>query len=391
MARRTFDESGDYTVRDFDIRVREHQNDGINGGVYLPGETSPDGVASSDAYFAVEIGPGKAYVRGYESETLVPTFVDLEKSRSTVALQNSIIPFELGNFMLGANVKGSPIINGNNITENYQVIEFRDIAPGGNLTASGTCIGYGRVAAFEYHTGTSAVASNTIFKAYIFDLQPLTVMKMSGNVTVNQGHVIRGRSSKAKAFVEADYTGVDLIKVYQVYGTFRDGEVIERDGVEIGTLTDYYKYEITDAKGIIGKDPDTNAIIFAMDLQLDQETVIAGTNFNVNGNPGGTLTGTQSNFTLDIRPGDILTVNGVDELQITPISTVSTNIDNQITSATSANYGGNAGPIANADYGFIVRRRPQLYNPELADLMIEMPKASIKSIADESALSLIHI
>ena len=386
LARRTFDESGDYTVRDFDVRVREHRNDGINGGVYLPGRTSPGGVASSEAYFVTEVGPGKAYVRGYESETLVPTYVDLEKSRSTVALQNSIIPFELGNFFLGNNVKGSPIINGNSITENYQVIEFRDDAPNYNLTASGNIVGYGRVAAFEYHNGTTVNAQATVFKAYVFDLQPLTLMKMSGNVTLAQGHVIRGRSSRAKAFVEADYTGVDLIKVYQVYGTFRDGEVIERDGVEIGTLTDYYKYEITDAKGITGKDPDTNAIIFAMDLLLDQETVIAGTNFNVNGNPGGTLTGTQSNFTLDIRPGDILTVNGVDELQITPISTVSTNIDNQITSATSANYGGNAGPIANADYGFIVRRRPQLYNPELADLMIEMPKASIKSIADESAI-----
>ena len=62
-------------------------------------------------------------------------------------------------------------------------------------------------------------------------------MKMGGAVTLAQGHVIRGRSSKAKAFVEADYTGVDLIKVYQVYVQFSDGEVIERDGVEIGTLS----------------------------------------------------------------------------------------------------------------------------------------------------------
>ena len=385
LARRTFDESGDYTVRDFDVRVREHRNDGINGGVYLPGKASPGGVLSSTAHFSVEVGPGKAYVRGYESETLIPTYVDLEKSRTTVALQNSIIPFELGNFMLMNNVKGSPIVNGNNITENYQVVEFRDIKPNYNLTASGNIIGYGRVAAFEFHNGTTVNAQATVFKAYVFDLQPLTLMKMSGSVTLAQGHVIRGRSSKAKAFVEADYNGVDLIKVYQVYGTFRDGEVIERDGVEIGTLSDYYKYEITDAKGITGKDPDTNAIIFAGDFLLDQETVIAGTNFNVSSSGAtGTLTGTQSNFTLDIRPGDVLTVNGSDEQQIDLISIVSTNIDNQITSATSAGYSGNA--ISAADYGFIVRRRPQIYDNDVADLMIEMPKASIKSIADESAI-----
>ena len=31
-----------------------------------------------------------------------------------------------------------------------------------------------------------------------------------------------------------------------------------------------FMYEITDAKGVTGKDPDTNAVIFAGDLVLDQ-------------------------------------------------------------------------------------------------------------------------
>ncbi|BCU96840.1 MAG: hypothetical protein CM15mV13_2970 [uncultured marine virus] len=35
--------------------------------------------------------------------------------------------------MLMNNVKGSPIINGNSITENYQVVEFRDVKPNGSL------------------------------------------------------------------------------------------------------------------------------------------------------------------------------------------------------------------------------------------------------------------
>ena len=47
------------------------------------------------------------------------------------------------------NVKGSPIVNGNSITSNYQVVEFRDIKPNGSLTSSGNIIGYGRIAAYE--------------------------------------------------------------------------------------------------------------------------------------------------------------------------------------------------------------------------------------------------
>ena len=198
LARRTFDESGDYTVRDFDIRVREHQNDGVNDGVYLPGVNSPGGIESSEAHYCVEVGPGKAYVRGFESETLAPTYVDLIKPRTTVGLQNSIIPFELGNYMLMNNVKGSPIINGTGITANYQVVETRDVAPNNVLTASGRVIGLARVAAYEYHSGTNVNSTSTVFKAYLFDIQPLTIFKMDAAVTLSQGHVIRGRKLQGK-------------------------------------------------------------------------------------------------------------------------------------------------------------------------------------------------
>ena len=385
LARRTFDESGDYTVRDFDIRVREHQNDGVNDGVYLPGVNSPGGIESSEAHYCVEVGPGKAYVRGFESETLAPTYVDLIKPRTTVGLQNSIIPFELGNYMLMNNVKGSPIINGTGITANYQVVELRDVAPNNVLTASGRVIGLARVAAYEYHSGTNVNSTSTVFKAYLFDIQPLTIFKMDAAVTLSQGHVIRGRKTKAKAFVEADVVGGQMFNVYQVYGNFRAGEVIERDGVEIGTLNDMFSFEITDAKGITGRDPDTNSITFAGDFILDSETLILGSNFNISSSGAtGTLTGTQSNFTLDIRPGDILTANGTDTFQVNLISTVSTNIDNKITNATTASYSGNG--LSAGDYAFLVRQRAQVYDKETADLMIEMPKESINNISDESAI-----
>ena len=37
LARRTFDESGDYTVRDFQLDIRENLNDGLNNGIYTIG------------------------------------------------------------------------------------------------------------------------------------------------------------------------------------------------------------------------------------------------------------------------------------------------------------------------------------------------------------------
>ena len=382
LARRTFDESGDYSVREFDLRMREHQDDGENNGVYLPGRTSPDGIASSSAYYSLEVSPGKAYVRGFEIETLVPTFIDVQKPRDTKALQNSIVPFELGNYMLMNNVKGSPIVNGNNVTANYQVLEFRDTAPGGSLSGAGEVIGYARCAAYEYHSGTNVTSSSTVFKTYIFDIQPLTTFQMSAAVTAGQGAVIRGRTTKAKAFVVDAISAQTVFKVYQVFGTFRAGEVIEKDGVEIGTLTNSFSFQITDAKGVTGRDPDTNAITFAGDLLLDQETIISGVNFNINGT---SFTGTNSNFTLDLRPGDVLTPNGVNTFSMDKIYPISAStITNNITSALNAS--GTASGLSNGDYSFMVRRRAQVYDKETADLLIEMPKESIRSITDESVI-----
>jgi len=381
LARRTYDESGDYTVRDFDIRVREHQNDGSNGGVYLPGEKSREGVISASSYYATEISPGKAYVRGYEIETLTPTFLDLDKPRTTKALQNSIIPFELGNYMLMNNVKGSPIVNGNGINSNYQVLEFRDVKPNGVLTASGQVIAYARCAAYEHHSGSVVTSAATQWKTYLFDIQPLTLFEMDTSVSAGQGTVIRGRTSRAKAFISSDISNASTFTVYQVYGTFRTGEVIERDGVEIGTLDNYFTWQLTDAKGVTGRDPDTNSIIFAGDLILDSERVIIGTNFNVN---SGTLTGTKSNFTLDLRPGDILTSDGTDTYTINRITTPGGTITGAVTSATVAN--GVSSGMSNGDYAFLVRLRAQVYDKETADLLIEMPKESINQISDESVI-----
>ena len=70
LARRTFDESGDYTVRDFDFDIREAANDGLNNGVYNINTTTDEGNTATDDFLTMQVAPGKAYVRGYEIETI---------------------------------------------------------------------------------------------------------------------------------------------------------------------------------------------------------------------------------------------------------------------------------------------------------------------------------
>ena len=65
LARRTFDESGDYITKPFAIKVRESANNEIgNNGVYREGQITEDGAEASDDIGLYQVSSGKAYVKG---------------------------------------------------------------------------------------------------------------------------------------------------------------------------------------------------------------------------------------------------------------------------------------------------------------------------------------
>ena len=150
FARRTYDESGDYTVRPFGIDIREHLLNGNNRGVYASGS------GGSDAKLAIGLEPGKAYVRGYEIDTLSTTFVDVDKARDTEQIVNSVTAFELGNFTLVNTTTNIP-----NITS-YEKLDLR--------SSGSTVIGTARARAYELHSGTPGT-SGAVYKLFLFDIQ----------------------------------------------------------------------------------------------------------------------------------------------------------------------------------------------------------------------------
>ncbi len=94
LARRTYDESGDYVVENFDIDVREYyQRDG-NLGVYsLGSDETVNGLSVTDASekIVTSIGPGKAYVRGFEIVNKETKYLEIDKARSTLTRDNVTI------------------------------------------------------------------------------------------------------------------------------------------------------------------------------------------------------------------------------------------------------------------------------------------------------------
>ena len=96
LARRTYDESGDYYVKPFSIDVRESLNDRIgNRGIYLDTQQTQNGNTPAEDILSLQLSSGKAYVRGYEVDKISSSSIDVLKPRTTKLVDNQAFQFEL--------------------------------------------------------------------------------------------------------------------------------------------------------------------------------------------------------------------------------------------------------------------------------------------------------
>ena len=94
LARRTFDESGDYIVEDFAIDVREYAQRDRNRGLYALDEFGTyNGLSAAEAArkMVVSVGPGKAYIRGYEIVNKETKYLEISKARESLKSENKTL------------------------------------------------------------------------------------------------------------------------------------------------------------------------------------------------------------------------------------------------------------------------------------------------------------
>ena len=296
IALRTFEESGDYVVKDFQIRIRESLDDGFNNGVYQASDLTSGGAVPGKALYSVEFGPGTAYVRGYRTKTLAPSYVDLDKPRDTDSAQNTIIPFELGNYTKVVNVHGFPNASGSTISNAYQTLELRDNFTSNPGDAIGNIIGYARCASMEYLSDPDSSYGNAddVYKLYVFDVQMFTVLQLSSNQTITAGSLVVGKSSGARGYIVDTVTNGNDLNLYQVEGTFQTGEIVTVDGRDKDTIDAAYTYQYSDTRQILSRDETTLAVEFTSDVVLEDTKTLQG-----------------ATFSLSTTQGDVLTVDSV--------------------------------------------------------------------------------
>ena len=236
MARRTFDESGHYYVKPFDVSIVESLDDGLgNNGIFNVGQFTPGGSTPSDAVALYKVSPGKAYVKGYEIETLKPTFLDVDKPRTTRTIADQNFLYNTGPTFKVNSVYRSPTVG----VGNTFVVSLRDQRVGVNSeTAPGKEIGLARVYDFRLESGTYDATNANLnqWDLALYDVETTTEIALNQSHTLSVPTFVKGNSSGATGFIRYAVNAGTAVTVYDTKGTFIPNEKLSFNGIENGRI-----------------------------------------------------------------------------------------------------------------------------------------------------------
>ena len=142
LARRTYDESGDYVVKTF--------------APVIEGKTTANSTNSAETdTFVLSIGQGKAYVRGSEAEVAKPLRKAVKKGRETANVEGRVLATTVGNYALVSRVAA-----GQNVANYFANTTSVDIhcVPVSNIVSTSTAaynlskIGTAKVRNIEHYS-----------------------------------------------------------------------------------------------------------------------------------------------------------------------------------------------------------------------------------------------
>ena len=206
LAARTFEESGNYSIDNFDVEVAESLDNGLsNGGIFKSSEVTEQGNTPSDDLACLEVSSGKAYVRGFRVSTPGTTIVDFEKPRDKGKVNTALVPFDMGTLIRVNNVSGTPVL-GTSIEQNTVSLYSRRKSisnPTGAPTGAYE-IGKARVYSFGLRN-TPYEDNSSQWNLHLFDIQTYTFITLNTSLTATISSFVRGANSGAQDLLIVQY------------------------------------------------------------------------------------------------------------------------------------------------------------------------------------------
>lgn len=169
LARRTYDESGNYTVRPFSLLMNEDTVDPVN-------------------FVSAKLSPGKAYVYGYEFESIAPTDIRVPKALSKANVRDYTLNLNYGNYVIVDGLRG--LFD----TSRMQQIDMHCVMANSVITSSNaayaqTKIGTARVKDINFFSGDYDTGARK-YEFYIFDTQFRSITSNSNTTVAAAGTTI---------------------------------------------------------------------------------------------------------------------------------------------------------------------------------------------------------
>ena len=319
FARRTFDESGNYYVDKFDIEPKECLNDRVDVfGTFFPEQLTDQGNEPSKDLLNIRIGPGKAYVKGYEVKTHGSRNLDVDKPRTTRLVESSAVPFEAGNKLRVNNVLNGAQIKLSAATSDFVSLQKERL--GSTKSSAGTEIGRARV--YDYKLQNAGYTGNaSVFELFLFDIQTDTQLTINTAHTIALPAVIEGVSSGARGFLKTAVSSGTTVVLNQVAGKFIKDEQIIINGDRNGrVITDITEFDLSDIKSVRSTAASRT---FAADVVLETKKDLVGRSFSITS--GGVITSGTPGWVKNFKIGDVIAYKrgGITDVTFNVVSAVS--------------------------------------------------------------------
>jgi len=381
FARRTYDESGNYYVKPFSVQSRESLNNREgNNGVYFDNQKTSEGNQPSEDKMIYQVGPGKAYVRGYDIEKPGNTFIDIEKPRTVRKLENQVFSFDGVSKIKVNRAWGAPYVG---LGVNHYV-RLRNRRSGSTQSsAAGTEIGYARV--YDYKLEAAGyTGDSSVYEVLLWDITIFTSLTVNSGLTAPGGSLIEGQRSGARGHLTTAASGATSLTLQDTSGTFIVDEPIKVNGVvDSKTITAVTEHSMDDVKSIFQDVGDNE---FNADTVLSREgsPAPAGTEYSIT--TGGTVSVGGNRFKSGVKIDDIVKYQKAGESDPTynRVTAVAPSGATITIAALAVDVSGvcqkelpSGSTLVTSDFKIV---RPRLINAQNSTLISDLPVDSISNV-----------
>lgn len=187
LARRTYDESGNYIVKPFVLRLADSTTDPANN-------------------VTGTITAGKAYLYGYETETQSDLKFEIPKARDFRTVSSYDLNMNYGNYILVDNLKGA--FNTRMGLVDIHCVTANQVNTTSQAAYQSTKIGTARLRDLNFYSGGANTAARQ-YEFYFADNKFNTLSKFAGELTVSNNQIHLGNTANV-SLVDDAYTGATI-------------------------------------------------------------------------------------------------------------------------------------------------------------------------------------